>query len=219
MQTLGKGAQYKVTTDGERVFKTLITIEESTAMYKKWGYGLIVKDLKALASNTLKHAEISLQGIRKILEAYPELAPSLANPVIDKASNYSQDKVAVLGEILKTAPRHQAKDFIDQYIDLQFRFAGYGFADPKLQVGINYGVDKNSKVVLIDLGEVIFEKDTAIVTIANKKWRKAVTYWVPRPYPMKHTIPIALKLYYRKQMLARLTPEAISAAWLKEEKG
>jgi hypothetical protein len=218
MKTLGQGAQYKVTTDGTRVFKTLITLEESTAMYRKWGYWLITRDLKGLADKTLKHAAASLQGIRKIVEAHPELAPNLANPRIDKNSNYSQDKVVVLGEALKTSSRRQAKNYIDQYIDLQFCFAGYGFADPKLQVGINYGVDKNSKVVLIDLGEVTFEKGVAIAAATDKKWRIAVTYWVPQPYPLKYTIPITLKPYYRRQMLTRFTPEAIAANWRKKDK-
>lgn len=217
MKTLGQGAQYKVATDGDRVFKTLITLQESTSMYRKWGYGFITRDLKGLATKTLKHATVSLQGIREILEAHPELGPSLANPVIDRNSNYSQDKVTVFGEALKASSRLQAKDFIDQYIDLQFSMANYGFADPKLQVGVNYGVDKDSRVVLIDLGEVTFEKDIAIAAAASKKWRIAVTYWVPQPYPMKHTIPISLKPYYRKQMLTRFTPEAVATNWLKAE--
>jgi hypothetical protein len=217
MQTLGQGAQYKVTADGDRVFKSLVTLEESVAIYKKWGYGLITRDLEGLADKTLKHAATSLKGIRKILEAHPELAPSLANPVIDENSNYSQDKVTVFGEALKACSRRQARDFIDQYINLQFYFAGFGFADPKLQVGVNYGIDKNSKVVLIDLGEVTFEKDSAVAAATAKKWRTAVTYWIPQPYPMKHTIPVSLKLYYRKQMLTRFTPEAIVSNWLKEE--
>jgi hypothetical protein len=218
MYTLGQGAQFKVTTDGDRVFKTLNTLEESIAIYKSWGYGFIVRDLEGLASATLDHARTSLQGIRKAVETYPELAPSLANPVIDQNSNYTQDKVTVFGEALRASSRTKAKHLIDQYIDLQLFHAGYGIADPKLQVGINYGVDKNSSVVLLDLGELTLEKDAAVAATAAKKWRRAVTYWVPPPYPMKHTIPLSLKPYYRKQMLTRLTPEIIAANWLKETK-
>lgn len=218
MQTLGQGAQYKVTTDGDRVFKTLLTLEESTAIYRKWGYWLITRDLRGLAAKTLEHAALSLQNVRKILKAHPELAPSLANPGIDKNSNYSQDKVTVFGEALRACSRVEARRLIDQYIDLQLFHARYGIADPKHQVGINYGVDKNSQVVLLDLGELTFEKDDAVAATAARTWKKAVTYWVPDPYPMKNTIPIFLKPYYRKQMLMRLTPEAIATNWLKKEK-
>lgn len=217
MQMIGHGAQYKVTTDGKRVFKTLNTLDEAVKVYKRWGYGL-TRDLKGRAAKTLHYAEDSVQNLRVILEKHPELYPSLANPIIDDSLGYSQDKVTVFGKALQTSSRSTAKSLIDQYVDLHLYFARYGFADYELQVGVNYGVDKNGKVVLIDLGELTFDKKRAFATAAGKKWRTAETYWAPPMYPQREAVPWSLKLYYRKQMLTRFTLEAIEENWLQAAK-
>jgi hypothetical protein len=214
MQSVGHGAQFEVVTDGDYVYKTLHTVEESAAIYRSWGYGLWTRDLERLASDTLDHAKLSLEGVRGMLENHPELAPTLANPVIDENLNYRQDKVTVMGTALQQAAPARARQYVDEYVDLLLFHAGYGLADPILQMGTNYGVDKGDKVVLIDIGELTFDKETAIGAAATKAWRRADTYYSPFRFHNPQIIPVSLKLYYRRQMLARFTPEAIKANWL-----
>jgi len=211
--------QFEVTTDGEYVYKTLHTIEKSTAVYRSYGYGLINKDLSKLASDTLDHAKRSLERVCSMLKKYPELAPSFANPVIDEDLNYKQDKVTVMGTALHQASRAEGRKYIDEYIDLLLFHAGYGLADPIMQMGTNYGVDKGGNVVLIDIGELVFDKEAAVAAARTKSWRKADTYYSPfKRLHNKFIIPVLLKPYYRGQMLARFTPEAIEANWLKAVK-
>lgn len=112
-----------------------------------------------------------------LLETHPELASSLGNPVIDENLNYRQDKVTVMGDALRKAPPGRARKYIDEYIDLLFFHAGYGFADPILQMGSNYGVNKNDEVILTDIGELTFDKEAAMSAAATKTWRKADTYY------------------------------------------
>lgn len=215
MQTLGRGLQFEVVTDGRYVYKTLHTIERSAALYRSFGYGLIVRDLNKLASDTLDHAVRSLEGARSVLKNYPELAPTLANPVIDQETSYRQDKVRVMGEVLHQVAVARGRKYIDEYIDLLLFHAGYGLADPILQMGTNYGVDKDDRVVLTDIGELVFDKEAAMAAARTKAWRKADTYYSPFRFHNKYIIPVSLKPYYRRQMLARFTPEAIEANWLK----
>lgn len=209
--------QFEVTADDKYVYKTLHTIEKSAAIYRSYGYGFVNRDLHKLASETLNHAKRSLDGVRSILKKYPELAPTFANPVIEKDLNYRQDKVTVMGTALHRVGRAQGRKYIDEYIDLLLFHASYGLADPILQMGTNYGVDKDDKVVLIDIGELTFGKETAMTAARTKVWRKADTYYSPSRLHNKYIIPLLLKPYYRRQMLDRFTAESIEANWLKAE--
>lgn len=219
MRTLGYGAQFKVTTDDTYVYKSLHNVEESAAIYRRWGYGLITRDLNKLAADTLDHAKRSLEGVRTVLKNHPELARTFANPVIDEDLSYRQDKVTVMGEALRRATLARGRQYIDEFIDLLLFHAGYGLADPVMQMGHNYGVDKDGRAVLIDIGELTFDKETAIRAATTKAWRKANTYYLPfRHRYASYIIPVRLKPYYRRQMLARFTPEAVAANWLKATK-
>lgn len=80
-----------------------------------------------------------------MLQDHSELAPTLANPVIDEDLNYRQDKVTVMGAALRQVAPARARRYIDEYIDLLLLHGGYGFADPILQMGTNYGVDKDGR--------------------------------------------------------------------------
>lgn len=160
--------QFEVTVDGNYVYKTLHVIEKSAAIYRSYGYGLINRDLSKLASDTLDHAKRSLGAVRSILKKYPELASSFANPLIDKDLNYKQDKVTVMGTALHQSSRAEGRKYIDEYIDLLLFHVGYGLADPILQMGTNYGVDKDGRVVLIDIGELVFDKGAAIAAARTR---------------------------------------------------
>jgi hypothetical protein len=213
MQVLGHGAQFEVVADGDHVIKTMHTVEESAAVYKSWHYGLIVRDLEGLASDTLDCARTSLQGIRAILEDHPELGSSLANPVIDDDSSYRQDRVTVMGEALRNRSGREARYLVDQYVDLNLFHASFGFADKVFNAGVNNGVDENGKVVLLDLGELTFDKELAMQAAATKRWMKAYSFWDPLPYPKNYSIPLPLKPYYYRRMSAKLTSEAVELNW------
>lgn len=211
-----RGMQFEVTADDKYVYKTLHSVEKSAAIYKSYGYGLVNRDLNKLAANVLDHAKRSLEGVRIMLKRHPELASTFANPVILDDLSYRQDKVTVMGAVLHQTTRAEGRKLIDEYIDLLLFHARYGVADPMMQMGTNYGVDKDGKVVLIDIGELVFDKEAAVTAARTKAWKKADTYYSPfKRLHNKFIIPVMLKPYYRQQMLARFTPEAIEANWLK----
>jgi hypothetical protein len=214
-----RGMQFEITTDDKYVYKTLHDVEKSAAIYRSYGYGLINRDLHKLAADVLGHAKRSLEGVRTILKKHPELAPSFANPVIHTDLSYRQDKVRVMGTVLHQSTRAEGRKYIDEYVDLLLFHIRYGLADPMMQMGTNYGVDKDGRVVLIDIGELVFDKEAAVTAARTKSWKKADTYYSPfKRLHNKFIIPVLLKPYYRRQMLDRFTPEAVEANWLKAVK-
>ncbi len=174
--------QYEVVTDGKYVYKTLHTVKKSAALYRKYGFGLKTWNLHKLAAKTLDDAKRSLEGVRRLLKRHPELAPSLANPVIADDFSYRQDRVTILGEALRQATPARARQYIDEYIDLLLFHASYGIGYPFIQAGRNYGVDQYDHVVLTDLGELVFDKEAAVAAAAATVWKKRrhllLTLWV-----------------------------------------
>lgn len=213
MQILGHGAQFEVVADGDRVIKTMHTVERSAAVFKSWHYDWIGRDPEEFAVDALDCARTSLQGIRTILGDHPELGSSLANPIIDEESNYRQDRVTVMGEALRNRSRREAKYLIDQYVDLNLFHASYGFADRIFNMGVNNGVDSTGRVVLLDLGELTFEKERAVQMAATRQWMKAYSFWSPLPYPKNYGIPLPIKPYYYRRMSAELTSGAVALNW------
>lgn len=214
MQTIGRGAQFEVTSDGDRVFKSMHTVQESADVYRSWGYGLLGRDLENMAATVLDDAVTSLQGVRAILETNPNVGPSLANPIIEDDLSYAQDRVTTMGEALRKNSLRGARYLIDQYVELNLFHASYGFADRIFNVTINHGVNDDSEVVLIDLGELTFDKEVAAHAAATKRWRTAYPFWAPAPFPTRNfPIPLALRPYYYRRMSAGLTSEAIEQNW------
>lgn len=120
----------------------------------------------------------------------------------------------MMGTVLRQVPRARAHRYIDRFIDLLLFHAGYGLADPILQMCSNYGVNKDDQVVLTDLGELAFDKNTAITAARTAAWREAYTYKSRLTFLNKLTLPRSLRPYYNQQMQARFTPEAVEANWL-----
>lgn len=213
MKTLSRGAQFTVSENREFVYKQLHTVQESASVFSSWGFSFRGKNVRHLAVKSLEQARTSLQNIRILLDSYPELAASFANPHIKDNLDYSQDKVIVLGEALRNQSRKEAKILIDKFIDLWLWHLGYGFAELVFNPAVNYGVDKNYNIVLIDLGELTFNKDKTLNAVNKKQWQRAQNYWAPLYIPISCVIPLSLKLYYRKQMLQRITPEVVINKW------
>lgn len=213
MKTLSRGAQFSVTVGGETVYKKLHSVEESVAVFRSWGFGLLGKDINQLAVSKLDQAKATLSKIQELLKSHPELAASLANPRIEDNWDYKQDKVTVFGAALRHSSRTQAKILIDKFIDLWLYHLEYGLADLVFNPTVNYGVNKDNNVVLIDLGEPTFEREDMIRAVSEKEWKRAQNYWAPFYIPRSVVIPLSLKPYYRKQMLRRLTPEVVTAKW------
>jgi hypothetical protein len=206
--------QFEVVDQGDRVYKRLMSPEESEARFRSNGRSLLFfLNSAKTAGNAIDHAITSISGVQDLLGEYPELGPSLANPVIEENGNYSQDKVMTLGQALRRESTRRARNLIDNYVDLSLRHVSYGFMERVFKITANCGVDDGSNVVLIDLGELTFDKDEAVNLARRRRWLTQETFLWPLPKPRDFALPNRLKPYYCRRMLAQFGPTAIKDTW------
>jgi hypothetical protein len=206
--------QYEVAIQNDYVYKRLISPEESEARFKSYGRSLLFFiDFSEIASSAIDHAFQSVNGIKNLLEEYPELGPSLANPVIEGRGNYSQDRVDTFGNALRKESSRGARKLIDKYVDLSLFHVSYGFMERVFKVTANCGVDDDNDVVLIDLGELTFEKDEAVKIAYQKRWLSSEALLYPFPAPRDYALPNHLKPYFCKRMSAEFSSAAVEDTW------
>ena len=110
---------------------------------------------------------------------------------------YTQDKVKILSSKVSCSE-------IDLYIESIFDNWKNGFCDEIFNFSKNSGIDKNGKVILIDLGELVFSKDEVLELIKIKRWLKSYSYfWISRD----------VKKYYVSHMEKNITKENLNKYW------
>ena len=208
---LAVGYQYEVMDLGDQVFKRLLSTDESYARYNTHGRQLL--PLKKTAINSVKNGLTCAAGVTALIEEYPELSSTFANPEIKTNGHYVQDKVMVFGEAIRNRSIKENRGLIDRYVDLSLLHVSYGLMDRVFLVTENCGVDKTDNVVLIDFGEVTFDKQEAIRLASIKRWAGSQAFWYPFSKPRNFSLPIDLKAYIAKRMLTQFTAKAVKQTW------
>ena len=199
---IGGGVQYTVYDLGNgRVFKRPTTFWESYWRVLAWRLPFhktaiwsAHRDVRRIKS----YAERSLENVRALL---PELSRELGNPVIYRDHSYEQDKAVVVDEYFRSHCFAENRELIDRYVALLFRFWEYGFSEWPFKMCFNYGVDCGGALILIDLGELFFDKQKAVQRIAKRHWERAVI------------ADLALARYYRDVMDQAMTVSNVEALW------
>ena len=205
MQLIGQGAQYNVfdTADG-RVLKRPLTQVETFEVVKSW-YDEGGVPHEKLTLDYTASAITACTTIRPRVEYSPQLSALLGHPQFARGAEYTQDKVRLVGELLATSSEADSRAIIDSYIQCIIDLWSFGLADRVYNPTINNGVNDEGHVILIDFGEVTFEKQTVAKRITKRRWLKAWSY--------NHDIPEHLREYYAEQMKARLTLDALEDVW------
>lgn len=208
MQLIGHGAQYNVydTEDG-RVLKRPLTQEETIKIITSWYEEGEVPPEKLEVYHTAA-AQKACTVMRPHVAKSSELAHLLGNPVFSDGAEYTQDKVDTVGTALQSAPVTEGERIIDSYIQCIIDLWGFGLADRVYNPTINNGLKADKRVILIDFGEVTFEKSDVEKRIAKRRWLKAWSY--------NHDLPKNLRDYYAEQMKARLTQAQLDETWRKQ---
>lgn len=205
--------QFEIFDQGDKVYKRLMEPEASETQFRRYGRSLFFINFSELATNAIEHASTSVNGVKNLIEEYPELRPSLANPVIEESGNYSQDKVITLGQALRDESTRRSRNLIDKYVDLSLFHVSYGFMERVFKITANCGVDADSNVVLIDLGELTFEREEAIELASARKWLTSEAFVYPLPIPRDFALPNSLKPYYFRRMLSQFGAADIERTW------
>ncbi|HUC20152.1 MAG TPA: hypothetical protein VMR98_01495, partial [Candidatus Polarisedimenticolaceae bacterium] len=175
MDVIGRGVQYKVvnTHDG-RVRKIPLTREEAEAVVAGW-YAPNAAPAEAFSID-YHLAQRSCEGLQVILARHPALAPHLANPEFEEGAEYTQDYVRVFGDVLRRVTAEDGRKLLEQYAEqilLQWR---YGFSETVFNPTVNSGVDRDGRIVLLDIGELNFNQAKVSQQIAAKRWLQAWSY-------------------------------------------
>lgn len=191
MKKIGRGWQYTAYEIGNgRIRKIFNTRTEAYLVflrdcfpYTKFPLWQFSKTHKSM----VEKAEKSLSWIK-----YTTLDLSLfGNPVILNATDYEQDLVKPLDKYLRSTSLDHGKLVIDEFIVFNKFLESNGVIDKSFLIGKNYGIDRNNKVILIDIGELFTEREEIRKQIQKKPWDHS--------YVTK-TLPRALKKYFVDQM-------------------
>lgn len=196
MKKIGRGWQYTVYDIGNNRIKKIFNskIQVYSVFLREcfpyvsdpfWKWNQSHKSLR-------DKAEKSLSWIRNA-----KLDPSLfGNPTILNTTDYEQDLVIPLGEYLESISIEKGKIIIDEFVIFNKFLENNGVIDKSFLIGKNYGINKEGKVILIDIGELFTEKEMIKNQIQLQPW--------DHPYVI-NTIPKPLRNYFVEQMNKNFT--------------
>lgn len=100
------------------------------------------------------------------------------------------------------------EEAIEDNIDLIIDCWRYGFSDVIFNFTINNGY-RQGEMVLLDIGELSFDREHLRSLIEDKRWLKSKSY--------KWDLPLRKKDYYRKRMEEELTVEKLDEVWAENQ--
>lgn len=155
------------------------------------------------AHKSRRKEEKALLAIKNKLDTIPRYL--FANPSFLDGLDYIQDKVTVVEDVFKKEDVELCKNIIDQYVALQKTFWSYGLHDTTFKLQINYGIDRDNRLVCLDFGEFVYTQEEALKSIKSSKWLKRGSYikWPDGP----------IKAYYTNSLLALMTTDNLSRYW------
>lgn len=201
MEKVGQGLQFNVYSNRNKVIKKSTSKIQRASKLIKWTPGLLLKPIK-LMNEINKSVLIGKNSIDNIRKSGIDLE-LLANPIFNK-NEIQQDKVEILSDYLRR-DFEKSKIWIDKFIELMVECWKNGFSERVFNLTINNGVDKEGRVVLIDLGELTFEKKEVRNAIKIKRWEKSWSFNCDMNKEVKE--------YYKKQMRERLTLHNLNKYW------
>jgi hypothetical protein len=207
MRYLDSGLQYHVYDLGNGRVKKFQTsfLHKLKAINTYHGQSVFRHPLEALrfARGTYRSMKDALAGLHK---HYDDIDLSLlGNPVLLDDHVYEQDTVIVFGEALKNSTSASAHELIDRYFDHLITCWQYGFSDSVFNFTINNGVNANGDVILIDLGEITWDKNEVAMLVARKELLQQYSF---RSIENKN-----LRDYIHAECEKRLTKQSLEKAW------
>ena len=208
MTQIGKGSQYHVYDAGEgRVVKIY---QNSFDRFVETFFSRASDERYNLKSSLRKVRELNEWSRQSIMELKKNLAlippPLLGNPVFKEEVNYEQDAATPLGKYIATHSLEENKKIIQGYTVMILELWKYGLSDGYYNFMLNCGVDKEGRVVQLDLGDFIFEREVIENHISFKRW---ITH-SDSYYAMNEG---ELKQFYKDEMKRLLTLDDLDRNW------
>ena len=99
----------------------------------------------------------------------------------------------------------RSRELVDKYIDHILACWNYGFSDTVFNFMINSGITTDGDVVLIDLGELSWNRDEVAELVQKKHWEKRSSY--------NRLWDIELKKYMQEQFYKKITLTSLYIHW------
>lgn len=208
---LDKGLQFKVYDLGDKVKKVPTNKKEIRETLLKWqpSYREKENELEKKVEKTIQERE---NVIEKLKDRKGEIDFSLLGNPIFKENCIIQNKVKPLGPLIKNKIQKknysELQNIIEKYINLIQKCWQNGFSERTYNFAINYGMNLEGKVILIDFGELTFSKDHVAEKIKEERWLKSWSFYGE----IKDS---KFKKKYKKKMKRRLTLENLEKYWPK----
>ena len=208
MKYLDEGFYYKVYDIGDdRVFKEYqsyyYSFKKVFVLHRERNNVPFFRSLK-IAHQSVTKEQKTLYEMKRRLKTLP--GEMFGNPTfVDNVLNYTQDRVAPLGEYLESHSIEDNKKMLDLYFHIQKELWSKGIHDKIYKFHSSYGVTKDNKVVVIDFGETLFTKEETLESVISKKWLSRSKY---KAWEESET-----KDYYTFGMNALMTKENLNKFW------
>ncbi len=201
MEKIGQGLQFNVYSYGSKVIKRPTSKFQMCSKLLLWTPSLWIRPFK-LKNELVKEIQRRKHSIENIQRLNIDLE-LLGHPIFRK-NEIEQDYVNVLRSYLNEE-FSQSKIWVDKFIDLIFECWKYGFSENSFNLTANNGVDKFGRVVIIDIGELTFEKNDVEKTIKIRGWENSWSFY--------SDLKKEIKEYYQEQMKSQLTLKNLNKYW------
>ena len=142
-------------------------------------YWVILKDIFPFQEDSLfKIVGFARASKRKAIASFKILKKNniplawIGNPKFLDNLDYEQDKVKPLHNVFAESNTVTIKSIIDQFIILNKQLLQKGIIDKSFNITKNYGIDKNDKLILIDIGELFDSLESIRNQIMRRAWDK-----------------------------------------------
>lgn len=146
----------------------------------------------------------SIQSLKKII-GDPGLGMLLGHPVFLGGTDYEQDFCITLGRYVSSHAVNENKRILAEYIALIIKLWGYGLSDEGFNFSFNNGVDRYGTVILLDLGELTFERKDIECAIRQRKWLGQLSYISLQDQTLAD--------FYKDEMDRAVTLETLQKHW------
>lgn len=209
-ELLGEGLQFVVYDRGDRVEKVLKS-RPSVARTMVFGdYTYVWHPIKLLASanQAWKQARRSLAKLAEV-DVDPVLVgdPEIENLGRMGKYRYFQDKVEIVQDRLDDISRADFETLVEDYTDLIHACWRCGFMDETFNFTINNGYLED-RLVLVDLGELVFSKAAVEARVRRRKWLNQFSYATD--------LSSYLRPVYKEKMAEQITVEKLDKHWKTE---
>jgi len=200
-----RGAQYLVYPFfGGRVRKVPHSLARAVRIWGRWK-DISKENIHDKAVQAIEGRDRSVAFFAQRIRDNDDLFRYLGKPKFYKRGVYTQERVTTIGAVLRSQTHEQNLLLLEKYAQACLNEWRFGFSEGVFNFTVNSGVNKAGEIVLIDFGEVTFDREVVEKAIKNRLWLKSWSY--------KHDLPIDLKRHYASIMACTLTLSELERFW------